>query len=208
MKKLLALFGLATVLASLSSAVIVNPGQTLLMPQTNPAVSGTFVASRSDSFTGTNALGDTTITGSISSAVWQETSGTLTFYYQVNNSSASLDGITKFTIDGFGGKVTDVDALNYGGTNLPITVDRQNPASVGFTFANYPILGGAGPLAPGTSSYWLVVHSDATSYGLNSAQLIDGTVASTLAYAPVPEPSSMAVMGLGAVALLRRRKKA
>jgi len=192
--------------ACVSQAIIVNPGTSVLTPSTNPAVTGTLIASRVDNFSGINALGNTLFTGSIASSVYKESTGLLTFYYQITNNATSITSPTKFNVNNFGGLTTDVDTLT-GAGNLPIMTDRQNPSILGFTFSTLPILGGAGPLAPGTSSVVLVSRTNATSYAVGSGQVIDGAVASTFTLAPVPEPSTIAAMGLGAVALLRRRKR-
>lgn len=205
MKKLLSSLGLAVVLTALSHALLLNPGSSILTPNTG-SITGTLLASRTDNFTGINALSQVLFTGNIKSAVFMETSGALTFVYKITNDATSITSPTKVNINNFGGLTTDIDSIAPG--NIPVVTDRLNPSIVGFTFNTFPFIGGMGALTPGTTSATLIVRTNATAYAVGSGQIIDGAVASTLSYAPVPEPATMAALGLGAAAIMRRRKKA
>ena len=208
MKRLVSVLSLACAMVSASFAVLVNPGSSALMPITGTGPTGTLIDSRADNFVGTNVLSQTLFTGTLYCLVYKEVSNDLTFYYKIANNSTSANALSKLAVSGFNGFTTDVDATMATGTNLPVAVDRLNPNSLAWTFATLPVIGGNGPLLPGTSSHYLQVKTNATAYAVNSASVIDGAVANISTFAPVPEPGTMAALGLGAAALIRRRKKA
>lgn len=133
--------------------------------------------------------------------------GFLTFAYILQNYAGSNNALGRFTVNGFAGYLIDsgTDPL----TANPSYVDafestRQfNGDSVGWTFSD---LGPYTRLQPGTSSRLFILHTNATLFDLNAASVIDGDIASATAWAPVPTPGAGALLGLGTLAALRRRR--
>jgi len=197
--------------ASLTGTVPTGPSQTvfpgLVPPGTDP---GTLLASQVQDWTFTNQSGTTS--GTLDSAVFQEAGGTLDFYYQVENDPTSATAIARETNDNFSGASSiatgfrvDGSSLPGGifvdGTVVPITADLNGDGSVvGFSF-NPP---DGAKIAPGMTSFVLVISTDATQFTNGDASVIDGGVATVLAFEPggaVPEPGSFFLLGGGLLAL-------
>jgi MYXO-CTERM domain-containing protein len=133
--------------------------------------------------------------------------GFLSFGYQIFNDGTSGHSLGRFTINGYTGFSTDVgfDPNYLGGTVAAFEATRQaDGSSIGFTFLNAPV--GAGLIAPGTFSHVFVVHTNATQYTISPASVINGDIAVASAYSPLPTPGAGALLALGAVASLRRRR--
>jgi hypothetical protein len=153
-----------------------------------------------------------TTSGSLVSAVYRNSSGTLDFYYQVNNAANSATAIARETDDAFNGFLTflgfRVDgstlagALFVDGTVAPVTGDRNGGTgtTVGFSF-NPP---DGAKILPGLHSNVLVISTNAVNFQAGNASVIDGgtqTVASFQPSAATPEPASFALLGLGLLAV-------
>jgi hypothetical protein len=188
---------------SLTSGSVSVPVGTSVTPAAQ-----TLLASETVPFNGTNGLSQVVFSGNLYAAVYQNTTTKfLTFVYQFENSSGSPDSILRLTSSSFTGFTTAVgqstlDLLGgTGAVNAASTADRNTPDVVGFNFLDNP----------GTESDLFYVTTNATSYTPGSVSLIDGGVASLVAYAPaVPEPSTIAafmVMGLGILALAVRARR-
>jgi len=168
-------------------------------------------------------------TGILNSLVVNRGGGLLDFYYQVVNTSnpgAPLDGDEIFrikSIAGFQGiagvqisQTNDISTLT-GEPALPVgvegasTADRDvgTPGSIGFDFSAPPaFFPDASNVGGGEASSFLIIRTNATSFGDVNAQISGGGGTSTVGtFAAVPEPGSM-VFGLGilGVCFLRNRK--
>lgn len=195
-----------TVLTSPSATVF--PG--LIAPGT-PA--GTLLASLIAPYSFATTAGTTS--GTLTSAVYRNSTGTLDFYYQVANSANSATAIARETDTSFAGFTTwtgfRVDAVGpfVAGTVAPVTADRNGAGTVvGFSF-NPP---DSSKILAGLTSNTLVISTDATGFTVGNAAVIDGGTQTVSAFQPtgVPEPATTLLIGGGlvAVAFLRRRKRA
>lgn len=199
----LAAAALAGVLAAAPSAhaVPLLPG-TDVPAAANPIPAGSTLLAD----TGTQLVTASTFTANFEEWVYRDSvTGHLDFVYQVKDLSG--DAIEHVTGGNYTSFSTDVGYDTSSGTAIPTDVNRSlSGATVSFNFL------GAAAIAPGVTSTLLVVKTNADSFQLATAGLIDSSAASpTLAYGPAPEPStvvmaaSAGLIGL-AVARFRRRK--
>jgi len=134
--------------------------------------------------------------------------GGLTFVYEVTNSSASPDSVSGFSVNGWTGFNTDVADYNIGGIQ-PYSAQRSPSGTILFNFMELPT--GSGQVAPGTSSWQLVIYSDATSWTDVSVGVRDGSGVTISTLGPaVPDGGTTALLlglGLLGMGLIRRSKK-
>jgi hypothetical protein len=204
--------GLAIIASCLATVTIaqansLTPGNFIGLSLEVEPVGATLLATTNVSFSGIDAGNNVLFSGTLTSSVWSgDTSnpyGGLTFTYQLTSALSSLHTIDRFTLNSFSGLLTDV---GYNGAGIvPIRAVRPGSDLIAFVFENalfQPTLG------PGLSSATLVIQTDSLYWAIGSGSVIDGATASVSAFAPiaVPEPTSMALVGLGVAALLFRRK--
>jgi hypothetical protein len=184
--------------ASRATAVLLPAGTTIFAAPEAPVVGGTLVAGGVP-VSVTSATFDGTLTSSVISGDGNNGAlGGLTFVYTLTNDARSPGQMDRLTVNGFSGFITD------SGYVLPGVAPGLNDRSVsgdvvGFTFIGPPI--GTGVLLPGQSSAQLIVRTDAQNFTPTFASVIDGSVASVLSFAPlpqnVPEPSTLAIAATG-----------
>ena len=210
--------------ATLIGTVATAPGVTVV-PGLVPTgtAPGTLVASLSSPFTST--LGTTA--GTIVSAVYRESGGTLDFYYQVTNNTTApncgtagkpmCDPISRETDTNFMAFITALgfrtDGASLGGSDPfvngtvpPVTGDRNSVGDViGFSF-NPP---DTAKIQPGQISNVLVISTNATNFTTGNASVIDGGVTTVASFEPasaVPEPASFLFVGGALLAISRIRR--
>ena len=201
----------ATILPPTGSSPV--PASAFSTPVTGPFLADTGV----QPFTGTNSLGQTTISGDYRAAVYADPANTfcagcLDFFVWVTSNSTSTDAIERITDAAFGALETNVGYSvgpgSVAGGIDPSTVDRSSDGNViGFNFSE-PV-----GVPPGSSIQVLEIETDATTFVAGTLQIIDSSVASVPAFAPggtVPEAGSMSLTLLGgallAIGYLRSRR--
>lgn len=175
----------------------------------------------------TGTTGATTYTGFLRSAVYQNTLGTLDFYYQVALASI-LDGdeVFNLTASSFMGFTVDalVDGTDFDGAgfftaaNNPNLQGPQGSTTTASRNGSGSVVradfGSNGLEAAGQTSATYIFRTNATSYVTNGTFTTqDGSVAQRANFAPtalgaVPEPTTWAMMllGFGGIGFAMRRR--
>jgi hypothetical protein len=175
---------------------------------------GTLVKVMVDKWSFTTTAGTTS--GTLRTAIFMESGGTLDFYYQVSNDASSKTSLgresnTFFdefgTFVGFrtdGGSDAMVATAGFGdGTMAPVTADRADGV-IGFSFDRAV----TDEIAPGEMSNVLIISTNAKNWTMGNAEVLDGGSATVMAFQPanVPEPATMALLGGGLLALAGIRR--
>lgn len=185
-------------------------GDAVIVPDLGLPGDATLIDLRVDDFVGLNALSEVLYTGTVESYVFRQDAGNLIFGYIVYNDEDSVDEISAVSMTDFGGWATEVgqDPAASAASLSPATSASRadNGGTVTFHFTRDPL--GRGALEQGTASFGMMIRTDATDYTRGTVNVLNGAIATVESFAPVPEPASIAALGVGAAALLRRRKKA
>ncbi|MGI8990258.1 MAG: PEP-CTERM sorting domain-containing protein [Bryobacteraceae bacterium] len=198
----------------LAGTTLTSPGSSVFPGNATGDPAGMLLASNAAPYSFSTTGGTTS--GTLTSAVFRNPSGTLDFYYQVANAANSASAIARESNTNFAGFITytgyrtdgpAVGAPFQSGSVPPITADSTGNV-IGFQFT--PPNGAK--VTAGTISNILVISTNATAYVLGNAAVIDGGTQTVSAFQPtgsVPEPVSMLLMGTGLLALagVRRFKK-
>jgi hypothetical protein len=199
----------ATALCGMLFAGIVNapalsltPNSSILLPAEAEPVGASLVDSTTINF---SAL---TFSGTLTSKVWSgDTSnpfGGLTFSYEISNNLLSTDPIDRFTLSSYAGFLVDA---SYAGPGVVPTTVTRNPAGnqISFNFSGIS----EGTLIQGSSSPVLILQTSAATYQNSIGGVINSSTVNVATFAPlaVPEPTTAALLALGAIALGWRRKQ-
>ncbi len=156
-----------------------------------------------------------TISGTVQSRVVRSSvDGTLDFYWRVISDASSAGEIQNFRIGDFFTSSYNANWRMDGlGDTAPMTA-YLFPLGMGYINYDFGFRAGEG-LAAGSESFFLLLDTDATHYArtaiydvANIGQTEASQLYSTFAPSQVPEPGSLAMLGIGlaAVMLARRRR--
>jgi len=181
---------------------------------------GTLVAKYPDEHWSFTTTGGRTTSGTMDTAVYLESNGTVDFYFQVTNDASSASSIARVSMVSFSLFSTSVGFRRDGASlpggvfengtcsptaHCPNTADRDRSV-VGFNFGPTA----AGRIAPGQTSVVFVISTDAKHWTHGNIELIDGgEVTLDGAFQPtsgVPEPTTMALLGGGLLGLVGFRR--
>jgi hypothetical protein len=193
--------GLASAQTALAPGGVVSPVPAVVG---SPFDLGTVIAAEQFDFVGHDVFNNVVFTGYLYSTVIQQGSGDLVFGYILGNYGGSQDPLGRLSITDFSGFSTAVAQGTPWNPPYP-PVDIATRSSNG-RVVSFDWLSG---VQPGVEARFVYVFTDAKAYKDGSASVLNGGIAnvSTYAPAPVPEPASIAALGLGAVALIRRRRQ-
>lgn len=148
----------------------------------------------------------TSYTGTLQSDVWMGYPGNpfvggLTFTFVMSNNGP--DRLDRLTVSDYTGYGTDVAQDLTVGTAPAVLADRDvTGETVIWQFGNAP------GLTAGTSSYRLIVHTNATQFTQALAGILNGAPASALTFGPtpLPEPATLAGVALLGLGIIARRR--
>jgi hypothetical protein len=182
----------------------------------NPSGTETLLATRTEKVAPLSNI----YTGTLTSSVFRNGTGTLDFTYQFSNNASSNDFIARISVINFSGFTTDAGYVT-GTGNAPLEADRSALGdTVGFDFFNVlqPSVFPSNRIGPGQSSAVLVIRTDAVNFTTGFASVIDGGAVTVFSYAPLtsrdvptPEPATFGMIGavlVGAAVLRRRSRRA
>jgi hypothetical protein len=175
-------------------ATFLNPGEST----TSISALGNFTGSTNLADTGPTAFSQNGISGTFEAWVVKDYASNpfspsgLTFVYQVSYGSGTSSALESTTMASFEGFKTDVGTFAQNGSEvLPSTASRANAGDVvKFSY-------GTAGIAPGQQTVLMIINTDATGFKDGTYTVQDGAVAQLTGFAPVPEPGSMALMGIG-----------
>jgi hypothetical protein len=157
----------------------------------------------------TFSFSTTTISGVVTSeAVLDSGTNDVDLFYKVSNSPTSTDGITSLAVTGlYPSQLQATGEGNEGsGISPSLTAFNGGGPTYDFYFQNFAPIAPGTPIAPGGTSVWLELPTNATAVTAGLVAVQDGSDATGpgLSVSPVPLPASclLLVAALGGLGIL------
>jgi hypothetical protein len=191
-----------------SQAVILTPDVYTDLPGIT-TIPGTVIADVVKPFS-FSAYGGT-VSGSVQSRVTRKDNGTLLFEWRMISDDNSSGAIQDLRLGGFLTSVYDADWESAGLGDTNPTRGLLFSAPGGFVNFNFNQATNPGGVLPGHSSFFFFLDTDATEFGEVALYDLTNLGQSEISgpystFAPVPEPATLAVLSVGALALIRKRR--
>jgi hypothetical protein len=191
-----------------ASAALLPPGG-VVVPNATGSPTGATLAATTGNVAFASLVDPSAYSGTLNTSVYRNDpnnsfgANALTFVYQLTNNATSRDAIERFVANNFAGFQVDAAFNASSGTRTPSTVDRQaNGVSIGFDYTNTQ------PIAPGTQSTLLVLHTNATLFAPTTDSISNTFPATVASLGPVvPEPTTLGAAAVFGLALVRRRTR-
>ena len=153
-----------------------------------PELGGTVLVS--DHFTVPLSNGGAAI-GLVSAVLREQQSGSLNFYYRLDNETPTVIGLSDVSIGGFGHLSTDVANLldTNGQTAAPVAARTADGDTLVFDFDDV-----ASRITPGGESFTFVIRTNATNFGVRETMTIRGFTTDSIELGSPPIEPITAVM--------------
>jgi hypothetical protein len=202
-----------------AQASVLLPGQTLTPVPSETLPTGTVSAYETQSFSASVIGEGVVFTGTLYSEalnVGTALAPQYDFIYQLTDNAGSQDAIARLSLSSFETFTTDV---GYATANVEAGVTGNTSPSDATSDVVGSVIGfdfDPPALAPGNTTYSLIIATDSNSYINGNGAITDDGAADALAVVPaygfstppVPEPASAAlIMACGGLIMSRRRRK-
>ena len=214
---LLAIAAVVAISSSSYATIIPNGGAVVAVPVAPLSGGAALVSTSTQPFAGLDFSSNVVFTGVETSSDFSgdtnNSLGGLTFIYNITNDEGSPDTIDRVTLSGFAGFAADVGFIDPGGTFTPVVITRSSDGNIiGFDYSAFSFPNNE--ISPGGASAYMFIRTNAPFDTTNTMTITDGGSGTALSFGPsssnggtrTPEPASLGIIGLGGLAVLRRRR--